>query len=140
MRPIVYILLSIFIMSACGKYDEGPDFSLKTKKSRLHGDWELKAAFINGSLQTSTNYIKYNFSKDGYFGLTVMDNSSGQYLNIQDGTWEFIDKKEFLRLKYLSNGQVVQLVEWKLLRLTNKDFFVEYEDNADKIRMEFKKQ
>ena len=44
MKKIAFLSLAmVLIISACGKYPEGPGLSLASKKSRLAGDWNIKS-------------------------------------------------------------------------------------------------
>lgn len=38
----------IALAFACGKYEEGPKFSLESKKSRLVGEWKVTSITKNG--------------------------------------------------------------------------------------------
>jgi hypothetical protein len=88
---IMLLFLATILFSSCKKYEEGPSFSLLSKKSRLKGVWELKSIDENstlfqlsyeGTLSTScgtevtysegTSYSKYEleFEKDGDVELT----------------------------------------------------------------------
>jgi hypothetical protein len=47
-NPIFVLFSSILLFSSCGKYDEGPNFSLRTKTERFCGSWELSSLKVNG--------------------------------------------------------------------------------------------
>ena len=49
-------------ISSCGKYEDGPGFSLLSKKARVAGDWKVKSIgsqVMGGNY--SINMIKINF-------------------------------------------------------------------------------
>jgi hypothetical protein len=120
------ILLMLFInLAACGKYEEGPSLSLRTKKARLVGSWELDE--VNGRNATSGNV---RFQDDGDFLLTE-ENSSGQTIRIE-GEWEFSNNKDEIEIT-IGN---IRLDDWNILRLTNKDLWVE----VGQDRFEFSKK
>jgi len=119
---IVFLLsLSILILSGCKKYEEGPWLSLKTKKARITGEWELDYSFhknngvIIGEYDKSTNpsvgrIIK--FEEDGVYTITITKPSE---VGIHISRWAFIDGKggkEYLRLEWRT---------YKIIRLTNKE-------------------
>jgi len=102
MRNLIFVLLTLFATS-CGKYDEGPDFSLRTRKARLVGTWQLEKIFINGTLhQFSVNsYTNLEIKKNkDTFTLNSFDASSGQY-SVQFGDWEFVEKKKVLYINII---------------------------------------
>lgn len=79
-------IVSLLALSSCGKYEEGPGFTLLTKKARLSGQWDLKS-YTNGTVtldDTSDNLTEY--TKDN----TVIYTGGGLSIT---GTWEFTDDK-----------------------------------------------
>lgn len=73
MRKIAIILsiiaVTAMLFSSCGKYEEGPAFSLATKKARLTGDWTLKETSYNGvvveNLSNFGEITTITYKKDG---------------------------------------------------------------------------
>lgn len=114
----------IFNFSSC-KYEEGPKISLRSKKARLVGTWEVKSI---GSTNLGSNFgIDIEFEKDGdlvitstysYYGYTGTDS--------QKGSWEWEDGKESVELN-IDGG----LYEFKILRLTNSEMKWEDEDREE---------
>ena len=112
----------IFNFSSC-KYEDGPSISLRTKKGRLTGEWEVK--YIDGR-QASGNGIEIilEFEKDGdltqkwtysYYGTS--------YSYSYKGEWEWEDNKRNLEITIDGYKS-----EWEITRLTNKEF--EFEDES----------
>ncbi|GAB4278083.1 MAG: hypothetical protein Kow0068_01560 [Marinilabiliales bacterium] len=104
-RHIAFLILIVLLFNvACKKYEEGPYFSLITKKGRLCKEWNVQKFFYNENDSTASfcNKIGYSFS----FGTERFDNSShktGHPLNIKNdsmgqyysGWWDLVkDKKE----------------------------------------------
>lgn len=119
---IVFLLsLSILILSGCKKYEEGPWLSLKTKKARITGEWELDYSFhkengvITGEYDKSTNPSNgriIKFEENGVYTITITKPSE---VSTHINRWAFIDGKggkEFLRLEWRT---------YKIIRLTNKE-------------------
>ncbi len=103
MKKISILLLlcvMLFAIPACQKYEDGPMFSLRSKKARVDGDWRVtKLEFNNNnvlqdnetlSYLTSCGYINYNststisnynwtFNKSGTFNSSY--NLSQTYIN-----------------------------------------------------------
>lgn len=113
----------IFNFTSC-KYEDGPNISLRSKKARLTGEWEVK--FIDGAGMIGNDMeITLEFDKDGdlEFSQTYSD-YGGSYTYSQKGEWEWEDGKQSLEITLDGNKQ-----EWEITRLTNKEF--EFEDEGN---------
>ena len=112
-----YLFLSIAVIislaiSSCGKYEDGPGFSLLTKTARMTNKWELKS--VDGETIPAGETV-LDLKKDGSMSI----NEDGYII---DGSWEFSSDKEDLRLSIF--GEEVDL---KIRRLTNKELWLENE-------------
>jgi heat shock protein HslJ len=106
-------LLLVAFLSACGKYEEGPGFSLLTKKQRLCRSWQVesvKYGSVTVSPDEDDDYY-FSFDKDGTFSQT-------QGNTTYSGTWDFTDDKETVRVSYGGSSQ-----ELDIKRLTNDEFW-----------------
>ena len=113
----------IFNFTSC-KYEDGPNISLRSKKARLTGEWEVK--FIDGAGMIGNDMeITLKFDKDGdlEFNQTYSDYGNS-YTYSQKGEWEWEDGKQSLEITLDGNKQ-----EWEITRLTNKEF--EFEDEGN---------
>ena len=124
------LLTAVSVSPSCGKYDDGPGFSLASKKSRLTGTWELdKVKYSDGSLGNLNNVsIDVEFDKDGDFTIrstTTYTNygSNDSYTYTNSGEWEFSSDKEEIEFDPNDGGDY----EWEINRLTNKELWVEDE-------------
>ncbi len=109
-------LVVVINFSSCKKYDDGPSLSLRTKKSRLAGEWEVVE--INGQSQSNSGYdMIWEFEKDGDFKFTY---EYGSYSYSMSGDWEFESDKEVLELQLDGDN-----VEFDIKRLTNKELWLE---------------
>lgn len=131
---IFCIIIILNVVTSCGKYEEGPAFSLLTKKSRITGTWETQEATNNGS----TIYFEDNITL-----LTTLDNNGeGNYkitvfvpfesltipINITaELEWKFTNDKENLKITVDNEN-----VDWGLLdpENFNPDDF-EFDDDMD---------
>ena len=60
------LLTAVSVSPSCGKYDDGPGFSLASKKSRLAGTWELEKWKSDGLTQDLSNLsLEIELEKDG---------------------------------------------------------------------------
>ena len=123
----IALLAMTFVLGSCSKYEEGPAFSLRTKKARLTGVWKIEK-FVSNDGSTSypdsdengtIEYTKDNETK------TTIDILGFQV--VISGEWEFIKDKEWLRVIVDLNGQT-EVVDSKILRLKNDELWTEDED------------
>jgi hypothetical protein len=111
-----YLFLSIAVIislaiTSCGKYEDGPGFSLLTKTARMTNKWELKS--VDGEVEAGL--VVLDLKKDGSMSI----NEDGYII---DGSWEFSSDKEDLRLSIFGDE-----VDLKIRRLTNKELWLENE-------------
>ncbi len=93
------VALVIFLnMTSCSTYDDGPAFSLKTKKSRLtNGEWEV----VKIDDERTDTDITMEFEEDGDFNLTLEYSFYGYDISADyDGEWEWADGKENIKIDY----------------------------------------
>jgi hypothetical protein len=102
-------------VSSCGKYEDGPKFSLLTKKSRVAGEWEVKSV---GSQVLGADYgLIMTFDKDGSMRYTyTYGNESYSYA----GSWDFSSDKEDLVITL--DGDVET---FEIKRLKNKEMWLD---------------
>lgn len=107
--------------SGCGKYEDGPGFTLLSKKARVVGDWEVKSV---GSTVLSSEYgINMSFEKSG--SMSYSYSYSGIVQEIYAGTWDFASDKENLMITL--DGETTQ---FEIKRLTNKEMWLDDDISA----------
>lgn len=133
MKKITSILFAVVAMalvtfSSCGKYEEGPGFSLRTKKGRVVGEWVIEKTIFNG-VETSTGF-------DGYTIEFKRDNTyTESYMGMTDnGKWDFDSKKENLEYTDDAGNKSAE----KILRLTNKEMWLVDEEGGGKYEIHYK--
>ena len=106
-RIILYSLLLFFLfdVTAC-KYPEGPNFTLKTKKSRLKGTWEVRS--IDG-IEAEDGVYTYTFEGDGSGEVQAFGNKN-------DLTWLWEDNKASLSVIIKDD-----IFDYSIQRLTNEN-------------------
>lgn len=123
-KSIIIIALAAFTSSitlpSCSKYQDGPKFTLLTKKARLEGPWEIESVSSNGTDVTSSykalvgqNY-ELEIEKDGNY------TSSG--IDADKGTWTLGEDKDDIR--FLSNDPGSKEDSYRILRLTSKELWM----------------
>ncbi len=117
---ICLVMLILGSFNRCAKYEEGPSFSLRSKKARLANTWTLRQAIttsdINGQITTTTNKgdgsETFTIEKDGTWQSNGINGVSG------DGTWEFKGETG-LRIKDGTTN-----VDYEILKLRNKELWL----------------
>lgn len=111
-------------ISSCGKYEDGPGFSLLSKKARVAGDWKVKSI---GTQVMGSNYsINMSFEKSGSLTSSFTYSYAGySYTDSYTGSWDFLSDKEQLALNI--DGDV-QLFEIK--RLKNNEMWLDDDISA----------
>jgi hypothetical protein len=118
------VAATAMIFSSCGKYEEGPSFSLLSKTSRVVGTWTVTEVTVDGDVQDMEGLVvKSTMEKDGtgsssftWSGITLTS----------DLEWEFDEAKENLRTRTKETGET-EFGEWEsseILRLTNSECWV----------------
>ena len=131
-KSIVLLTLAavtILNFQSCKKYDEGPSFSLISKKGRLTGEWEVVK--IDGQSYNSyngadpgTNYeMFWEFESDGDFKMTMSYSYPGySYSDSYKGEWEWENDKEEIEIKIDNSNYSI---DFEILKLTNKELILE---------------
>ena len=79
-------------VSSCGKYEDGPGFSLLSKKSRVVGDWEVKS--IGSEVFGSEYSVDLSFEKSGSLMFTYSYSKQGiSESYTYAGSWDFASDK-----------------------------------------------
>ena len=117
-------LATTIALTGCGKYEDGPNMSLLTKKQRLTGDWEFDKLMDGGVNMISNGLqIEMDFDKDGDFEISSSFSYTDYYgytysnSSIVKGEWEFSSDKEEIELDF-DDGSYQEI---EITRLTNKE-------------------
>ena len=117
------------LLFSCGKYEEGPGFSLLSKKNRITNLWKLTSRTTNGEVTNLSNFtwdveIKDDetyTSKAFLFGVNFLNES---------GNWKFSsDKKQLLTTPSGSTNTA----SWDIVRLTKDELKLRYVSSGDTI-------
>lgn len=117
-----FLAIMAMMMTSCGKYEEGPVFSLRTKTARLTGYWELVEATEKGINVDLSGMTKgYTFIKGGEMRVTTsMLGMSSSF----DGEWRFDDSKEILETRIFEGTEWNEWETSEILRLTNAELWL----------------
>lgn len=140
---LLSVALATTTLSSCGKYDEGPGISLRSKKARIANTWVVEGETINGketsaadlqaSINDSDTPSELEFTKDGNVTAKYKDNSTEKY------KWELLDGKEKIKLSTTS-GSVSVSVEAKIIKLKEKSMWIEDESAGTKTLTKYKEK
>ena len=133
------LVLTVFLFTGCGKYEDGPGFTLRTKNGRITGDWKLTSisgpdATYNGiELSQSGFSIPYSYTmtleKDGMFESTEVWDGDSQ---VAKGLWSWVDgssRKEMVDLPGIGRGRIT--------RLSSKELVIVYPSSDGDTTYEF---
>jgi hypothetical protein len=131
------VFFFVLSFSSCQKYEEGPGFTLRTKKARITGEWRLTRVVdedFNGS--SPNEQLSWYIYKDGSIEIEQFGGSWGGNISVT-GKWEFLDEKETLSLsmqgEYFSG-------DYKILRLTMNDLWILDETPSGNFQYRFTKE
>ncbi len=126
MKKLVYLSIGIFLLASCGKYEEGPGFSLLSKKNRVTNTWKLTKVEVNGQDQTPsassyslTMTLKDDETLTANYTIFTLPYSS-------TGTWAFNSDKSSLILTDNSGTSTNTIV-----RLTQSEMKLRQIDAGD---------
>lgn len=118
-------LVSMFTITSCKKYEEGPGLSLRSKTARLAEDWVIEKYIYNG--EDRTEEAKALFGPD--FSFTIKDGGTytinGDFSD--EGKWELIENKEVLQLTP-KDGEIIK---YTILKLKNEELWLRYAEDGD---------
>ena len=123
---ILLVVISLTIaFASCGRYENGPAFSVRSAKARIVGEWALSDLLVNDTHE-QTLYDKeasfsYMFSEDGTYSYNMpMVRAS----SVRIGLWSFGEDKTELVLTQIDtvNGNIER--SYRITRLTNTEMWV----------------
>lgn len=133
MQRLVLLLLLAFLMEGCKKYEEGPAFSLRSRKERLSASWGVKQYFLNGNDKTDSFLLafkgyEFGIIRSGAYSISFL-NSSNQPVS-ESGAWKFTDGDKAFEI--LSGVQFAVPQKYHILRLKEKELWCYREIMAGK--------
>ena len=153
-NAVIYLLLALFAISGCKKYDEGPAISLRSKEVRLCQEWNEEQNLINGEDNTYYDDQYWNFNKDGTLVITTVYNNPVTELD-WNYNWRWTDDKESIEISVIINKKAENTklslftfsnnkdIEWQKLRIKKlkyEELVFEYEENGNLYRVELIKK
>ena len=129
-KQLLLILVAFLFVTftGCGKYDDGPSFSVWPKSWRLDNVWKVDETIIGGFSQAGSDDYTIEFTSGGT--ITYKWTSGG--ISITDeAEWEWGDKKE--TVKFIDGSSTSEVT---ILRLTSSEFWYENADGTVETHLE----
>lgn len=135
-KLLTIILIFPFILASCGKYEDGPFFSIYTKTERITGYWRFDRV-TEGGVNKTENYVEQSLElyRNGVANWTKGYRNNNPYDPIiHTGTWDFRNDKEYVLMKFnIGSAEEYQLY-WKITKLAYADLRLErYDEVLGKI-------
>ena len=120
------VLLLILTVTACKRFDEGPDFSIWSVKNRLVNTWEWSYALENGTNRTGElEGTTIEFTDNNVVKICTGDDPC------QEGNWSLISKKQKLQLIFDQEA-----VAYDILMLRKNEIWLVFTNDTQDIRWE----
>ncbi len=134
MKTISALFLLTVIAIGCKKYEEGPIFSLRSKKERLANTWKVAQWLENGVDKTNDfnnifNGYVMTINKENTYSLTYK--AFGIIPYSESGSWYFNTNKTSVTFKNNNNNTST----WKILKLMEKELWGEFKDSNKVIKV-----
>jgi hypothetical protein len=132
-----YFLLTFFsfalLFAACKKYDDGPAFSLESKKKRVSNVWVIQKVYETPQGGTKTDktadywsyYYGYIMSLEKDGGYTITYNPMNVSTYNESGIWSFNDKKTIISFASANGNPSAIGTHWTILRLKEKELWMQ---------------
>ena len=128
--------VTVLNFQSCSKYEDGPAFSLRTKTSRLVGEWEIvRVDGQNSNAYFGPGYTYYfEFESDGDFEMKYEYNDNGVvYSYSYGGEWEWEDDKASVEVQMDGYGGIT---EYEIKKLTNSELTLVNKTDNQEIELE----
>lgn len=138
MRLFAVVLVAMATIQSC-TYEEGPDLSFRSKVGRLEGRWN-NTFKEDGAAPKAGDSLIYDFTKENKGTATTKTKLSSGTYNIAtvDLDWQWGDTKEKISIKQTWGGIDLGTKVYRILRLTNKELWLENPSDVSK-KIEFTK-
>ncbi|MEM6802860.1 MAG: hypothetical protein AAF696_15730 [Bacteroidota bacterium] len=96
---LIAVLLFATLSTACRKYEEGPNFSLRSKTERVSNDWNFQSLARN-NIDESEDYERFNmvFTKEGRLSWTIKKVDQPEITVA--GDWELASVNEQVKITF----------------------------------------
>lgn len=149
MKLIANVLLASFVilLIGCGKYEDGPNFSLKSEQSRLARKWRINLAYYSEFTDSPEKGINQGdiwkrftveFTKNGNYTINNTSQDLGKK-TVETGTYQFSDDN----IKIVTTGveiitstddnsvisETAKTTTWRIMKLKRNELWVWYQNS-----------
>jgi hypothetical protein len=136
-QALAIILVSFVLMlSSCGKYDDGPWFSIYSKKERATGLWWFEKVVVDG-VNLTEDYSRQ--SLEIYRSGTILWTQG--YVNnnpydpiLLEGTWSFSDDQDNLSMVFKPYAAPEIRYNWTIKRLAYGEMWLDITNESGKTQ------
>lgn len=141
-KKILFLIVVITVIVSCNKYENGPAISLRPKAARLANEWVIDSSYLNGIEKTdSLPKFEIIFEKDGDVNRKAYINTPNGLDSItKTGIWEFDGDAENVIVLYADNFGISESHIWRILKLTNDEFWFEEVDSLNLVKYYLKEK
>ncbi len=133
----VFVAVMI-LFASCGKYEEGPLVSLRSKEARVAGTYQVVDVLKNGQQDETalelSSMVQVTFEKDGIGEMSYTYTWGGaSYTESESLEWMFNDDETDLMVRYKGEDES-EWGDWetiKIIRLTDTEIWTEDYENDD---------
>lgn len=127
---LTLLVLFIAVLSGCGKYDEGPEFSVIPKYMRVANVWKISKYTVNGVDQSISIFSNSTYEFTTKYKYIEKWTSGGLSLQ-SEGTWTFSSNKEKLSTTIVNSiSGVSTTYEYEIIMLCNKEMKLSRTENS----------
>ncbi len=133
-RTLVIALAATLLSTGCKKYEDGPAFSLRSKKERIANTWRVEQA-LNGSQDVTSDFDQYELQMltSGNATLSALYVLGEASFELQtNGTWSLENSKEDLVLDFENNDADET---YEILRLKEDELWLRTMDNGLELHL-----
>jgi hypothetical protein len=117
MKLNTLLIVIVFLITSCTKYEDGPLITFRSKTKRLCKTWSYQSIiYTEQGITVTTNLPKYKmtFNKDGLY---FQDDG-------YTGNWKFSGDVGLEINKHKQNNDTIENIVWEITRLSNKELWL----------------
>ncbi len=120
-------LMIALVVASCGKYEEGPKISLRSKKARLANEWVVTKYDVE-EYEDGVLVDSYTENESSDPTIIKIDKDGTFEVDGEKGTWEFKGDTDLV-FKYDDEPDYEDVFE--IIRLKNKELILKFIDEYD---------
>ena len=137
-HSLIILFAATTVFTACRKYEEGPNISLRRKEARVTNNWRIQSAQLNGvevSVDPFWAKQKHYMYRNGDYVVTIIDPVSLEARNLQ-GKWTLYDNDRKLALTTKNfSGNIDSTNDFHILKLYENDMWIRKIDNSLELHL-----